>query len=571
MEFKLEQKDAADWVYRGEGAANLVLAYTGSSPLFIGKVMRIPKRERNGPSYCGEKENLKEVLTEEERLIWSEPEELVSCATEEQVQLLYVKHVMSPLLGPKHVDAGTHLQVSREFIEIIEKKVSSQRPSWRVDASKIDTHLDSVLLMSDHSLFSHGIDTVRPCVSVEIKPKCGFLPISTFIADRNSIKKSTTRFKMHQILKLRQCETSEVSQYDPLDIFSGSKERIQKAIRALYATPQNNFRVFMNGSLIFGGLGGGTQKTSIVIEKAFEDALKGAIQAKDGLCTTSLIELVAKAVYSSKVLDRLLEVQKLDSLDIEGAIHAYYNIISQPCMVCRELAEAGLSHKYASLHSISMNESLKIVRDYLIAATAKDCSLMISFRPREEGDFGSPYSNIFLQSTNQNFDYKVNFLDLDLKPLKKMETYYEKDKKILNSYIQMLKTMYLEGNKTMEKTIVSVELLCSKCRQKVMKLISDIEGITSIVLDPSKNTVTVIGEADPVKIIRKVRKFRKSATIVSIGPPKEEKKDDKDKIKDFYKDGIVVPYAVPYAPKTCQRCDVWYVVGDDFYSSCSIM
>ncbi|XP_050207405.1 inositol-pentakisphosphate 2-kinase isoform X1 [Mercurialis annua] len=456
MEFKLEQKDAADWVYRGEGAANLVLAYTGSSPLFIGKVMRIPKRERNGPSYCGEKENLKEVLTEEERLIWSEPEELVSCATEEQVQLLYVKHVMSPLLGPKHVDAGTHLQVSREFIEIIEKKVSSQRPSWRVDASKIDTHLDSVLLMSDHSLFSHGIDTVRPCVSVEIKPKCGFLPISTFIADRNSIKKSTTRFKMHQILKLRQCETSEVSQYDPLDIFSGSKERIQKAIRALYATPQNNFRVFMNGSLIFGGLGGGTQKTSIVIEKAFEDALKGAIQAKDGLCTTSLIELVAKAVYSSKVLDRLLEVQKLDSLDIEGAIHAYYNIISQPCMVCRELAEAGLSHKYASLHSISMNESLKIVRDYLIAATAKDCSLMISFRPREEGDFGSPYSNIFLQSTNQNFDYKVNFLDLDLKPLKKMETYYEKDKKILNSYIQMLKTMYLEGNKTMEvyETIV---------------------------------------------------------------------------------------------------------------------
>ncbi|KAL9358029.1 hypothetical protein Peur_051282 [Populus x canadensis] len=58
-----------------------------------------------------------------------------------------------------------------------------------------------------------------------------------------------------------------------------------------------------------------------------------------------------------------------------------------------------------------------------------------------------------------------------------------------------------------------------------MKLIATIEGITSIVLDPSKNTVTVIGEADPVKIICKVRKFRKSASIMSVGPPKEEKKD----------------------------------------------
>lgn len=86
-----------------------------------------------------------------------------------------------------------------------------------------------------------------------------------------------------------------------------------------------------------------------------------------------------------------------------------------------------------------------------------------------------------------------------------------------------------------------------------MTLIATIEGINSIVLDPSKNTVTVIGEADPVKIIKKVRKFRKSAAVVSICPPKEEKKD------------------VCCTPKTCQRCDVWYVMGEDYYSYCSIL
>lgn len=31
----MDQNDAADWIYRGEGAANLVLAYTGSSLAFV--------------------------------------------------------------------------------------------------------------------------------------------------------------------------------------------------------------------------------------------------------------------------------------------------------------------------------------------------------------------------------------------------------------------------------------------------------------------------------------------------------------------------------------------------------
>nr|XP_027094868.1 heavy metal-associated isoprenylated plant protein 2-like [Coffea arabica] len=109
-----------------------------------------------------------------------------------------------------------------------------------------------------------------------------------------------------------------------------------------------------------------------------------------------------------------------------------------------------------------------------------------------------------------------------------------------------------------KKTVVSVDLLCSKCRMKVMKLISKIEGINSIVLDPSKSTVTVIGEADPVCIIKQVRKFRRTAQITSIGPPKEEKKDDK---KD----------AIPSLRKTCQRCDVWYVISDDYDGHCNIL
>ncbi|XP_034675060.1 inositol-pentakisphosphate 2-kinase-like isoform X3 [Vitis riparia] len=273
-------------------------------------------------------------------------------------------------------------------------------------------------------------------------PKCGFLPFSRFIAEGNAIKKSVTRFRMHQILKLHQQEIAQISEYEPLDLFSGSKEKMHKAVKSLFTTPQNNFRVFLNGSLIYGGLGGGTDSTSFMVGEAFEDVLKCVIQAEVGMRVESFLHLVSETVSKSGVLDRLLEVQKLDIFDIEGAIHAYYDIVSEPCTVCRDLGEDIASHRYTSLHSIPSDESLKIVRDYLIAATAKDCSLMISFAPRKDGNSASPYSNVYLASTDQSFDYKAYFIDLDMKPLKKMQYYYELDQKIVSCYTQMMKTKH---------------------------------------------------------------------------------------------------------------------------------
>lgn len=113
---------------------------------------------------------------------------------------------------------------------------------------------------------------------------------------------------------------------------------------------------------------------------------------------------------------------------------------------------------------------------------------------------------------------------------------------------------------------MSVELKCCKCQQKVMQLVSAVEGITSIVLDPPKNTVTVIGQADPVKIINKVRKFSRTAEIMSIGPAKEEKKDEKKEVK---KECVALP-TMPFT-RTCERCDVWYLVHQDTFGHCSIL
>lgn len=427
MAIILRAKDAKDWIYKEEGAANIVLSYRGSSLFFLGKVLRI----RKVPKGLTQSVNGCAILSRHEKLVWGGVEELAESKSRDIAEQNYVKHVMSHMLGSKYVDNGIRVTVSREFLESIEKNVCDQRPAWRIDAAEVDTLCDSAFLIPDHSVFT-GTPTVDFCVAVEIKPKCGFLPSSEFITKANAIKKCVTRFRMHQFLKLQQGEILKMSEYNPLDLFSGSKDRIYQAVTALFATPQNNFRIFLNGSLIFGGLGGGMDGAAVrshETKTATDDLIK-----VNGLQLPSFLELVAEVIFSSGVLDQLLATQKLDVLDIEGAIHAYYNVISQPCMVCKSLADPELLHQYSFLHSLPFEKSLKIIRDYLIAATAKDCSLMISFRPVEGGSTASGYDSVFLESSYQSFDYKAHFVDLDRKPLEKMVHYHELDQKIVNFY-----------------------------------------------------------------------------------------------------------------------------------------
>ncbi|CAL9206767.1 inositol-pentakisphosphate 2-kinase IPK1-like isoform X1 [Musa acuminata AAA Group] len=419
--------DAKDWFYKGEGAANIVLGYCGSSLFLVGKVLRIQKVAKGGspsPNGCL-------VLSDHERLMWKDIGELAESTSKDVAATAFIDHVMRNLLDSNHVDAGILVHVSKEFLEAVEGNIKSQRPPWRVDASKIDVLCESAFLISDHSIII-GTPKHDFCIAVEIKPKCGFLPSSEYIAEKNAVKRHVTRFKMHQFLKLHQGEISQISGYDPLDLFSGLKDRIHLAITALFASPQNNFRIFLNGCLIFGGLGGSMDNTDVRSHKSGE-AIADLISAC-GLQLGSFLELVAEAIFGSGILDRLLATQQLDVLDIEGAIHVYYNIISRPCAVCKNLSDAELLHQYSSLHSLSLDDSLKIVREYLIAATAKDCSLMISFSRTADGRNASDCNSVALKSLNQSYNYKAYFIDLDLKPLEKMAYYYKLDQKIVNFY-----------------------------------------------------------------------------------------------------------------------------------------
>ncbi|KAG5538483.1 hypothetical protein RHGRI_019157 [Rhododendron griersonianum] len=174
MEVVLELKDADDWIYRGEGDANLVLAYSGSSPTFVLRIQKAPRIEspRNG----NDSEDSHSALMNDECLMWRETEERVLAPTREIAEQLYVQHVISPLLGYEHVDDGIHVFLSKEFLEVAEKNILSQRPSRRVDAAMVNTLCDFVLLMSDHSVFPY-VSSDFPAIIVSSDfPAVNFIP-----------------------------------------------------------------------------------------------------------------------------------------------------------------------------------------------------------------------------------------------------------------------------------------------------------------------------------------------------------------------------------------------------------
>ncbi|KAI9089270.1 hypothetical protein K1719_029549 [Acacia pycnantha] len=65
--------------------------------------------------------------------------------------------------------AKSDSQVVKSHAPLTEHEHECQRPAFRVDTAQIDMYSDSVVLMSDHSLFPYGSLEANLCISVEIK------------------------------------------------------------------------------------------------------------------------------------------------------------------------------------------------------------------------------------------------------------------------------------------------------------------------------------------------------------------------------------------------------------------
>ncbi|KAL6222374.1 hypothetical protein ACLB2K_005766 [Fragaria x ananassa] len=98
-----------------------------------------------------------------------------------------------------------------------------------------------------------------------------------------------------------------------------------------------------------------------------------------------------------------------------------------------------------------------------------------------------------------------------------------------------------------QRTVLKVDITCLKCKKKLLKAVTGLEGVDKIEVDAAKGTLTVTGNADPYDIIVRCRKAGKFAEVVTVGPPPAPTKPKEDeKKKQEEKKPVVQKDQLPY-------------------------
>ncbi|KAM4613279.1 inositol-pentakisphosphate 2-kinase isoform 2-T2 [Polymixia lowei] len=339
---ELDKMDENDWNYHGEGNKSLVVSHVQNS-----RVLRLLK-------YSAEDcENAPQTTEQAFRQI----QDIVD----------FSNNVMSSLLGERFIHSGEVVKLPLEFVRQLSIKVQHQRPGWRCD-KVMDIYSGCALCLPNLTFPSFQHSTHTPPLCIEIKPKCGFLPSSRHVS--KDIKTKVCRFCMHQHYKVASGKWKRESQYCPLDLFSGNKQRMYFAIKHLIEEPQNNFKIFKGGQCIYGDKessgdfldvssllqhlrpyflygnsrinGHLTNKTvlndfiQVLVnallssgeerEEQVERGGEGRSICEASLLTRELIRNSAQSLPRDCVLARILQTQMLDNLDIEGLFPLYNRV-----------------------------------------------------------------------------------------------------------------------------------------------------------------------------------------------------------------------------------------------------
>nr|ABK23023.1 unknown [Picea sitchensis] len=82
----------------------------------------------------------------------------------------------------------------------------------------------------------------------------------------------------------------------------------------------------------------------------------------------------------------------------------------------------------------------------------------------------------------------------------------------------------------MKKMVFRVALENEKSKRRAMRAVAGV-GVESVAVDLREGIMTVIGDADPVFLAKKIRKLGFFAELLSVGPAKEEKKEAEKKME----------------------------------------
>ncbi|XP_059613515.1 inositol-pentakisphosphate 2-kinase [Phlebotomus argentipes] len=372
-------------VYRAEGNANLVLA--------------IP--------------DLKQVL----RLRKSPPKDNErSTAIEHVIMVTEYARIVSSLFSECLTIEPKLVLLRIPNYDSLNKWLNQFRPSARCDK---EIRCRAGILYPDlavlrRDLLPPAVQVTGDTFCVEIKPKQGWIhPESTLNALFPECNSKLCRFCAMQYLKLVKKTIKRVSNYCPIDLFSGDRDRMLRALRGLVETPQNNFRMWRAGQLIYGD----------AMDAGFRDALEETMHQGDFLQNLdNFLQLLLEAILkdytgedvpnadhqlpAGSVLQQILTAQLFarDNLSIAmekstDEEHSFANIDRILAKTCDNPSEDWLS-------------SLDGVEKYFLGATALDCSLMMTFQKVAAGDTEEKHT---IHVAGGKFIVSMTVMDLDPK------------------------------------------------------------------------------------------------------------------------------------------------------------
>ncbi|KZP12719.1 hypothetical protein FIBSPDRAFT_152408, partial [Athelia psychrophila] len=387
-----------DWRYVSEGGANIVFSFIGDPhlhPSFQGKVLRlckIPRTSLGSPAFPDKNE----------------------------LALRFYRTVIENIIPLKNLPKLTAFTVDRDWLQALADVHESGRPPARTRIDSIDVTRTSALMATDL--------VGQSTFSVEIKPKWGFLPSPTHLAiDTLPVKMRTCRFCRHEYLRSSQKGTTSLTQYCPLDLYSGDAHRIEKAIGDLWdgwvATggTGNNLKIFLHGKLIKPGESMGLLQTQLDVGNDM------------GLLRDKFVATLLPLLVNTTVLHTLSKLQRtLDPLDIEGLSLLWNNSQSntddsvlslgskstQPSIEEWSLfIERYLSPDRPLDHKNPDSANLRYyILAYLLSTTFKDCSIMLS-----------------VGSENDPGDDPVRVIDLDVKDINRFGKWRALDQEIVEA------------------------------------------------------------------------------------------------------------------------------------------
>lgn len=421
------------WYYRGEGNSYLTLSIPEARQILRIKKIFYPH---------GIKENFLYFLFKYTRF----GNIIEANARIEEQENLKFYHTIKSLIGDAYVQPAREAILDRDDIEEIDSIINPLRPKHR----KVK-HLAYACgsLLADYAYFplSWDIDDLSPTFSVEIKPKSGWIP-------PNEQKYPKCTYCLNQYIKFKGNETKEISNYCPMNLFSGNPERMRDAIKSLFEAPQNNFQIFKDGKLIYGD---NLRNRNVMFEifnfETFEANFQHLAQLLSKALTTNLsddtcpnLRTQQKMYYQGDsecnftdenilpegcVLERILNIQKLDKW---GAEIIYNQLKNQ------NFDLNYFTNPHQPLCKLNLEDDIaSVVRQYLMAAVAKDLSLMITFKRILPGAvLNIPPQNIIKMDDGSEYAIQIGVFDLYPKKIASIEKHFRKRQQIAQIYQELV-------------------------------------------------------------------------------------------------------------------------------------